>query len=231
MKKIVFGLLSIQIVIPLVCYAHAGMYDRYLELMGVLYVLLKTIFLSQIVVFLFVKFSMFRFQKNMRFRLLLIVKRLCKNWWINIMATWTISSFVISSYLYVFCMSAWLLAIVLFPIFWIIYFILIAKTNTRERLFSGLRPIYYYLVASIGQIIVFTVLLLVNAIMMFGPINSTTKYLWDHYCYRIPFGEDGGYILVKGMLEISLCLAIPYLLLAVKKTIKLAICKLHKSIK
>ena len=162
MKKAIIGLLGILGLIPIVCHAHAGMYDRYLELMNVLFALLKTIFLSQIVVFMFIKFSLSKFQKNIRLRLLLLAKRLCKNWWVNIIATWTISSFAISSYLYVFFMGAWLLAIVIFPIFWIIYLIIIAKSKTRERFFSGLRPIYYYLVASIGQIIVFIALFFVS---------------------------------------------------------------------
>lgn len=227
MKKAIIGLLGILGLIPIVCHAHAGMYDRYLELMNVLFALLKTIFLSQIVVFVFIKFSLSKFQKNIRLRLLLLAKRLCKNWWVNIIATWTISSFAISSYLYVFFMGAWLLAIVIFPIFWIIYLIIIAKSKTRERFFSGLRPIYYYLVASIGQIIVFIALFLINVIVLYGPIYLS-DYLWGVYrFYSVPFGDDGGYILAKGMLEISICLAVPYLFLVLYRAIRFAICKSH----
>jgi uncharacterized membrane protein len=76
MKKAIIGLLGILGLIPIVCHAHAGMYDRYLELMNVLFALLKTIFLSQIVVFVFIKFSLSKFQKNIRLRLLLLAKRL-----------------------------------------------------------------------------------------------------------------------------------------------------------
>ena len=55
MRK-VLGLFVVLSVIPLACYALAGMYDRYLEMMDVLFAVLKTIFVSQVVVFLLIKF-------------------------------------------------------------------------------------------------------------------------------------------------------------------------------
>ena len=55
MRK-VLGLFVVLSVIPLACYALAGMYDRYLEMMDVLYAVLKTIFVSQVVAFLLIKF-------------------------------------------------------------------------------------------------------------------------------------------------------------------------------
>ena len=55
MRK-VLGLFVVLSVIPLACYALAGMYDRYLEMMDVLFAVLKTLFVSQVVVFLLIKF-------------------------------------------------------------------------------------------------------------------------------------------------------------------------------
>jgi hypothetical protein len=43
----------------------------------------------------------------------------------------------------------------------------------------------------------------------------------------VPFGDDGGYILANGMLEISICLAVPYLFLVLYRAIRFAICKFH----
>ena len=55
MRK-VLDLFVVLSVIPLACYALAGMYDRYLEMTDVLFAVLKTIFVSQVVVFLLIKF-------------------------------------------------------------------------------------------------------------------------------------------------------------------------------
>ena len=222
MKKIIV-VLTVLFAIPLAGYAHAGFFDRYLEMMDVLYAVLKTIFVSQVLVFLFVRFSRFKITKRIRIRLLLLSKRLCKNWWINILAAWALSSFVLTSYWYVFIEGLFILAIFPLFIFWLLYMIVVFREKQRRRWLSGLKPIYFYLVASIGQLIVFAALFLTNMIMLYGPCNKITNYLWDVYCYRVPFGDDGGYLIAKGMLELSICLAIPYLLLVSYKAFKLLI--------
>ena len=227
MKKIIVAF-AILFAIPLAGYAHAGFFDRYLEMMDVLYAVLKTIFVSQILVFLFIRFSKFKITKRIRMRLLLLSKRLCRNWWINIFAGWALSSFVLTAYLHVFFMSLFILAIIPLFIFGVLYLVIVFRENLRRKLLCGLKPIYFYLVASIGQLIVFTALFIANMIMLYGPNYKITDYLWDVYRYRVPLGNDGGYLIAKGMLEISICLAIPFLLLASCKAFKLF---LHNSIR
>ena len=78
MKKIIVAF-AILFAIPLASYALAGFFERYLEMMDVLYSVLKTIFVSQILVFLFVRFCRFKITKRIRIRLLLLSKRFCKN--------------------------------------------------------------------------------------------------------------------------------------------------------
>ena len=224
MQKIIV-VLTILIAIPLASYALAGFFERYLEMMDVLYAVLKTIFVSQILVFLFIRFSKFKITKRIRMRLLLLSKRFCKNWWINIFAAWALSSFVLTSYWYVFCEGLFILGIVPLFIFWIVYIVVVFRERLRKRWLCGLKPLYFYLLASIGQLIVFAVLFLTNVIMLYGPYNKITDYLWDVYCYRVPLGDDGGYLIAKGMFELSICLAIPYLLLVSYKAFKLLIRK------
>ena len=48
MKNKVIGFLTVFIAVPLACYAHAGFYDRFLEMMDVLYDILKTIIMYKI---------------------------------------------------------------------------------------------------------------------------------------------------------------------------------------
>ena len=102
MRK-VLGLFVVLSVIPLACYALAGMYDRYLEMMDGLFAVLKTIFVPQVLVSMPIMFFRFKIAKRIKMKLLLWSKRLRKNWWINIIAAWVLSSFVLTSYWYVFC--------------------------------------------------------------------------------------------------------------------------------
>ena len=225
MQKIIV-VLTILIAIPLASYALAGFFERYLEMMDILYSVLKTIFVSQILVFLFVRFCRFKITKRIRIRLLLLSKRLCKNWWINIFAAWALSSFVLTSYWYVFSEGLFILAIFPLFIFWIVYSVVVYREKLRKRWLCGLKPIYFYLIASIGQLFVFVVMFLVKMIILYGPYNKVTEYLWDLWSvfrYNAPPFDDGDYILAKGMLELSICLAIPYLLLISYKAFKLLI--------
>lgn len=216
MKKVIIG--QLVSFIPVACYALAGMMDRYLEMMEVLYAVLKTIFVSQLVVFLLISFNWLKSSKRIRKKLLFFAKRLCKNWCINLLAAWALSSFVLIPYIFVFCMGAFILAIIPFFILGVLYLVVVFRKKMRARLLSGLRALYFYLIASIGQILVFIVLFLANIIMLYGPINTFTNYLWDIYCYRVPLGNDGGYIIAKGIWDLSLFMAIPYLLLILYNT-------------
>ena len=220
MKKKIIGLLIIIYVIPIVCHAHAGMYDRYLDMVVCVKSVLNTIFVSQIVVYLIIRFT-----KRIRMRLLLQAKMLCKNWWINLLAAWALSSFVLTSYLYVFCSSLWLLGIIPFLLFCVVYMVIVFRKNMRERLLTSLRAIYFYLIASIGQIIGFGVYYFAYTLKWYGPYYEYTGSLWDFLGYKTNIGDEGGYILLKGMMELALFMAIPYFVLVVNKAVRFAIYK------
>ena len=228
MNKKVIGFFTVLMVIPLVCYALAGFFERYLEMMDVLYAVLKTIFVSQVLVFLFIMFCRFKIAKRIRMRLLLLSKRLCMNWWINIIAAWAFSSFVLTSYWYVFCEGLFILAIIPLFLFWMLYSVVVFRKKLRVRWLSGLKPIYFYLIASIGQLLVFVAMFIAEMIMLYGPRNEMNNYLWelwDIYSYKVPPFYWGDYFLAKGMLLLSALLAIPYLMLATCRIVRILIKK------
>ena len=222
MKNKVIGFLTVFIAVPLACYAHAGFYDRFLEMMDVLYDVLKTIFVSQIMIFLLIRFSWFKITRRIRMKLLLLSKRLSKNWWINMIAAWGLSSFVLTSYWYVFCEGLFILGIIPLFIFWILYMIIVFKKKLRVRLLSGLKAINFYQIASIGQIFGLGVYYFAYLFKWYSPYPyyEYTGFLWDFLGYKIYIWEDGGYILLKGMLELSICMAIPYFVLVFMKALK-----------
>ena len=218
MKKIKIGLLLFLLFIPLACHAHAGMYDRHLEMVASVKGVLNTICVSQIVVY-----RIIRFTKRIRMRLLLLAKRLCKNWWINLSAVWALSSFVLTSYWDVFCLEAFILGIFIIFLFWCFYLFVVIKKKMRMKLLSGMKAIYFYFIASIGQIIGFCVYYFAYTLKWYCPYNEYTDLLWDLLGYKLYRCDDGGYILLKWMLELAICLAIPFFWLVVIKAVRFAI--------
>lgn len=223
MKKIILGVIMVMTMITLASHAHAGMYDRYLDMMACVKAVLNTILVSQIVIFFLIKFNWLKSSKHIRMRLLLLAKKSCKTWFVNILAAWALSSFVLTSYLDVFCLEAFIVGIIIFFLFWCFYLFVVLRKKMRRKLLSGIKAIYFYLIASIGQIIGFSVYYFAYLLKWYSPYYEYTGFLWDFLGYKTYIGDEGGYILLKGMLEMAICMAIPYLALAVMKAVKFVI--------
>jgi hypothetical protein len=219
MKKSII-LTSVLFSIPLVCYAFAGMFDRYLELMDVLNAVLKTIFVTQLVVYLLIVVKWGKLSKRIRMKLLFLAKGLCKNQWINLFAAWLLSSFVLTPYVDVFCVSLWILGIIPLFLFGVIYWIIVFKKKQRKRWLSGLKAIYFYIITSIGQIMGFSIYYIAYILKWYVPSNEYCGIMWDFLGYKSYIGNEGGYILLEGMLELAICMAVPYLVLVVINAVR-----------
>ena len=211
---------SVLFSIPLVCYAFAGMFDRYLELMDVLNAVLKTIFVTQLVVYLLIVVKWGKLSKRIRMKLLFLAKGLCKNQWINLFAAWLLSSFVLTPYVDVFCVSLWILGIIPLFLFGVIYWIIVFKKKQRKRWLSGLKAIYFYIITSIGQIMGFSIYYIAYILKWYVPSNEYCGIMWDFLGYKSYIGNEGGYILLEGMLELAICMALPYLVLVVINAVR-----------
>ena len=213
-------LTSVLFSIPLVCYAFAGMFDRYLELMDVLNAVIKTIFVAQLVVYLLIVVKWGKISKRIRMELIFLAKGLCKNQWINLFAAWLLSSFVLTPYVDVFCVSLWILGIIPLFLFGVIYWIIVFKKKQRKRWLSGLKAIYFYIITSIGQIIGFAIYYIAYILKWYVPSNDYCGIMWDFLGYKSYIGNEGGYILLEGMLELAICMAVPYLVLVVINAVR-----------
>lgn len=213
-------LTSVLFSIPLVCYAFAGMFDRYLELMDVLNAVIKTIFVAQLVVYLLIVVKWGKISKRIRMKLIFLAKGLCKNQWINLFAAWLLSSFVLTPYVDVFCVSLWILGIIPLFLFGVIYWIIVFKKKQRKRWLSGLKAIYFYIITSIGQIMGFSIYYIAYILKWYVPSNEYCGIMWDFLGYKSYIGNEGGYILLEGMLELAICMAVPYLVLVVINAVR-----------
>ena len=217
MKKIIIGIILVLFVIPLACHAHAGMYDKYVEMMDVLDAILKIIFVSQIAVYLLMRLKC---SKQIRSRILSWARRLRKNGWLNLFGAWALSSFVLTSYLYVFSFSLWILAIIPLFLFGVIYLVIVIKEKLRVKLLSGLKAIYFYLIASIGQIIGLCIYYVAYILKWYSPYYEYTGFMWDFLGYKTYIGKEGGCVLLYEMFELAICMAIPYVLLLTSLTLR-----------
>lgn len=213
-------LTSVLFSIPLVCYAFAGMFDRYLELMDVLNAVIKTIFVAQLVVYLLIVVKWGKISKRIRMELIFLAKGLCKNQWINLFAAWLLSSFVLTPYVDVFCVSLWILGIIPLFLFGVIYWIIVFKKKQRKIWLSGLKAIYFYIITSIGQIMGFSIYYIAYILKWYVPSNEYCGIMWDFLGYKSYIGNEGGYILLEGMLELAICMAVPYLVLVVINAVR-----------
>lgn len=210
MKKYIIGIISVLSIIPLACYAVAGFYGRYREMVDVLDAILRIIFVSQIAVFLLMRLKRY---KRIRLRILLWTRRLRINRWLNLFVAWVLSSFVLTSYWCIICYSLWILAIIPLFLFGVIYLVIVLRKKLRVRCLSGLKAIYFYLIASIGQIIGFCIYYVAYILKWYSPYDEYTGLLWDFLGYKTYIGQEGDNVLLKGMFDLTICMAIPYLLL------------------
>lgn len=226
MKK-TFIIIAVLAIVSLACYAHAGMYDRLLEITESMWSVLKIIMISQIVVSLLL-FNRLKWGRPIRKRLLLIVKMLSKKWWVNLIAAWLLSSFVVTSYLTYYVVQLWILSFMLLVPFFALYLIIVLWKMMRKRLLAGMKAMYFYLIASIGQIIGFAI----HNVSVLEWYSMLPEYQNSHFCmfrYQWYLGiSDGVHILIEGMLVLSVCLGVPYLLLMMVAILKMMVSKIRR---
>ena len=188
-----------------VAYAHAGMYDRWLGNFVSLCAIMLTTCLTQIACFILIRENKCR---HYRMRLLLVAKNLQKKWWINMIVTWGLSSFMLSSYLTVAAEGLFILGFLLLFIVWVYYSYLVLAGN-RRWLFV-IKPLYFYTVASLGQVggfILYAILCIME---------------WFRYLLRFADNDCGiiSYIypnvggidyMVYDMLHVIIAMVIPYI--------------------
>ena len=206
-------ILGAMTIIPVAAFAHAGMFDRYLEKLVNIGSVVLTVIFMQVLCFLILRFCRCKLIASLRARLLLISKRLCRNWWLNILSAWMLSTFVLSTYLTI--MVEWLifLGLLLYLIFWICYCFIVFRKRIREKWMTGLRPIYYYIVASIGQFIGLITYSIVYSTDWFRSITYYTDEEYASNGYRL-FPEISGleYLVIDAAV-LALPLAVPVLII------------------
>ena len=112
------------------------------------------------------------------------------------------------------------LAIIPFFLFSIIYLVIVFKEKLRERWLSGLKAIYFYLIASIGQIIGLCIYYVAYILKWYSPYYEYTGFMWDFLGYKTYIGKEGDSVLLNGMFELAIYMAIPFVVLVVIEALR-----------
>lgn len=191
-------------------YAYAGMADRMLNMMVSVGTIVFVIFITQLLSILTLRRSKRKQIIRLKWKLLMLAKKLCAGWWRNTISGWGLSTFVLSTYLAsLFCCLSFL-GIIPFFTFWIYYWFMILNNNRRIRWMTRLRAIHTYIILSIGQIAVCIVFLLVYWVPWFQVLSDM----------------DGFFCLADGAILCAFFLAIPFMILMLGRIVK---CLRHKA--
>ena len=185
-------------------YAHAGMADRMLNMMVSVGTIVFVIFITQLLSILTLRRSKRKQIIRLKWKLLMLAKKLCAGWWRNAISGWVLSTFVLSTYLAsLFCCLSFL-GFIPFVAFWIYYWFIILNEKRRIRWMTGLGSIYTYIILSVGQIVGCVVFLLVYWMPWF-------QVLFDIY---------GFFCLADGAIFCAFFLAIPFMVLMLGRLVK-----------
>ena len=134
----------------LVVYGHSGSYDRWLNMIVNIDAIVLTIMVTQVACFLLIRRDRL---KHYRMKILLVAKSFQRKWWVTPIAAWFLSSFVLSPYMTI--VGEWLLplGVLVLLVFWIFYFAVVIGEDKYKRWLSGIKALYCYLIASVGEIV------------------------------------------------------------------------------
>ena len=195
-------------------YAHAGMADRMLNTMVSVGTIVLVISITQLLCILILRRSKRERIIKLKWKLLMLAKKLCGGWWRNTISGWVLSTFVLSTYLVsLFCCLSFFGFIPFFA-FWIYYWFVILNEKKRIRWMTRLRAIHTYIILSIGQIAICIVFLLVFLLV---------------YCitlFQVSFDIEGFICLVDNAIVCAFFLAIPFVILMLGRIVR---CLKHKA--
>lgn len=146
MKRLLLFILLISSV--QVAFAHAGIFDRYLEHFVSSRAILVTLLVTHIVLLLLVKI-LGKKLKHYKLGLRKVTRFISQRQITTFIASWLLCSFVFGTYLSLLSDQIFLFGGFIGLIFLLVFSILLWINKTNKRFILGFRPLYYYLQSSI----------------------------------------------------------------------------------
>jgi len=211
MKKLV--LLFFVISCCCMAVAHAGMFDRYLEMKISVEALVLVIGITQVILYLFLKFSKLRIARWYKGYTLHIAKMLHKRIWLRWCLAWILSSFVCTPYLYGVSIELFFFAFIPLLIFLLYYCSWVWNGEKRKKHLTGVRGLSIFLSVAAQQVLGYLFYALICETSTFHQLVYYTDEEYSMLDFKLYPGIDGFYYMAEGFACIAFITIIPYILL------------------
>lgn len=199
--------------------AHAGMYDRYLDMKISVEALVLVIAVCQLSAYLFLRYSKSQLACHYKKVILHIAKTVYRNLWLRWGMAWAISSFVCTPYVYGFSIELFFFAFIPMLIFLIYYCNWVWNKEKRRKRLTGIRPLSILLSVAFQQFLGYIVYALICETTWFHSLVFYTDEEYEMLDVKLYPGIEGFDYMAQGLLGIAFITAIPYVLLFIIRTI------------
>lgn len=193
--------------------AHAGMYDRYLEMKVSVEALVLVIGITQVILYLFLRFSKSRVVCRYKECIIHITRRLHKKIWLRWCLAWGLSSFVCTPYLYGGSIELFFFAFIPLLIFLLYYCSWVWNGEKRNKHLTGVRGLSILLSVAGQQVLGYLFYALICETSTFHQLMYYTDEEYSMSDFKLYPGIDGFYYMAEGFACIAFITIIPYILL------------------
>ena len=193
--------------------AHAGMFDRYLEMKVSVEALVLVMGITQAILYLFLRFSKSRIACWYKGYAIHIAKILHRRTWLRWCLAWILSSFVCTPYLYGLSTELFFFAFIPLLIFLFYYCSWVWNGEKRKKHLTGVRGLSIFLSAAGQQVLGYLFYALICETPTFHQLVYYTDDEYSMFDFKLFPGIDGFYYMAEGFACIAFITIIPYILL------------------
>ena len=211
MKKIIL-LFILSILFTLPSYAHAGMYDRFLDIMVSFRAMFFVVLFTHISCILCVKYFKAAFFSKLQIRIIRLINYIQRNKITMYFSSWLFSSFVYGIYLILISGQIFFWG---FGIPFILFFILIIiwtiRKKWREKYLFGTKALFCYIQSSVFILVGIILYSVLSQLDLFKRLFSYTDEEYQLANFYLYPEWDSIYLLASNLIECYLFFIIPYL--------------------
>ena len=211
MKKIIL-LFILSILFTLPSYAHAGMYDRFLDIMVSFRAMFFVVLFTHISCILCVKYFKAAFFSKLQIRIIRLINYIQRNKITMYFSSWLFSSFVYGIYLILISGQIFFWG---FGIPFILFFILIIiwtiRKKWREKYLFGTKALFCYIQSSVFILVGIILYSVLSQLDLFKRLFSYTDEEYQLANFYLYPEWDSIFLLASNLIECYLFFIIPYL--------------------
>jgi membrane protein len=198
--------------------AHAGLADRYLEMIINVDALVLVFAVTQVSTYLFLKYSKSKVSCWYKKHIIRIAKKVHKKSHIKWCASWALSSLVFTPYVMGLCTEFFFLAFIPLVVFLIYYSCMVLNLEKRKMRLIGIRGLSLLLSVSFQQALGYLVYALICETSTFHRFAYYTDEGYEMFDLKLYPGIEAFNYIKEWFAFISIITAIPFIVLFIMRT-------------